>query len=61
MSQKRAKNERAFCSYLYQKALAVWKQMEPSKWRFISHRRWKKRKPIPPKICKKIVNEEDNT
>ena len=52
MNQKRAKKRRSMVRGAYHYLLEQWRLAEPPRWRFISHWRWKKRKPMKPKGAK---------
>ena len=52
MSQKQAKKRRRLVRGAYNYLLERWRQCEPPWWRFISHWRWKKNKPMLPKGVK---------
>ena len=53
MNQKQAKKRRRMVRYGYNYLLKQWRLSEPPWWRFISHWRWKKNKPMIPKGAKK--------
>ncbi len=52
MNQKQAKYRRRMVRYAYDYLLEQWQLREPPWWRFISHWRWKKNKPVRPKGAK---------
>lgn len=52
MSQRQEKKKRRMVRTAYNYLLEQWQLREPSKWRFISHWLWKKKKPVRPKGAK---------
>lgn len=60
MNAKKAKERRRIYRYYYEIATSAWMSMKPSWWRFIARRKWKKMKPVLPRVCRNMGRSKNN-
>lgn len=60
MSQKQAKKRRLAARNTYEWHVYLWMAEKPPKWRIFRYLKWKKRKPVKPRICRDMGKRVEN-